>query len=149
MSDVLQLELPRLLPDVPDAEDPCIRRLSESLRGRPGVKRTHVTERARGKSATLCVHYEPDKADANRLRKVARATGRRLTEHIGHTTGKAWPIENAQRAQKVAGKLRQIDGVVEAKVTPGGRIRVEHDRKRIAEKEIRGALALMGVTIGP
>ena len=74
-----RLDLPILLPEVPDARDECVARLVQLLEHRPGVARVHVVRAgeatpaefdvAAGPSraepelaseAQLCLHYDPD-----------------------------------------------------------------------------------------
>ena len=45
MLEKLQLDLPIVLPEVPDARDACVRRLTNSLASQDGVERVHVLAR--------------------------------------------------------------------------------------------------------
>lgn len=51
----VRIELPILLPEIPDARDACVRRLQELLSERRGITKTHVVED--GGAAALCLHY--------------------------------------------------------------------------------------------
>ena len=42
MNDKLELDIPVLLPDLPDAADACLDRLVSTLSKREGVERAHV-----------------------------------------------------------------------------------------------------------
>ena len=52
-----RIDLPLLLPDLPDVRDACVARLQALLTPRRGVLRTHV--RGRDGRPELCVHYDP------------------------------------------------------------------------------------------
>jgi len=42
MTDKFELDIPVLLPEVPDAADACVGRLVSTLSAKPGVERAHV-----------------------------------------------------------------------------------------------------------
>src|SRR3546814_7607744 len=42
MTEKLELDIPVLLPEVPDAADACVGRLVSTLSAKPGVERAHV-----------------------------------------------------------------------------------------------------------
>lgn len=52
-----RLELPLLLPDVPDARDACVRRLEGLLGEERGVVRAHTVDGGGGEGE-LCLHYD-------------------------------------------------------------------------------------------
>jgi Cd2+/Zn2+-exporting ATPase len=43
-----------LLPDLPDAQDACVRRLTDLTAQQPGVSLAHATE-----DGAVCVHFDP------------------------------------------------------------------------------------------
>ena len=69
----VRIELPILLPEIPDARDACVRRLQELLNQRRGITRTHVVED--GGTALLCLHYDPDVITLDSVEQLARAAG--------------------------------------------------------------------------
>ena len=145
MPTVMQIDLPDVLPDVPDSEDPCVRRLLASVGEREGVLRAHLIAAASGKPATLCVHFDPEEINRSHLREVILTTGTRLCEQFGHATWTTPSISGAQEAEKAAEMLDRVPGVVGAEVEPDRRIQIEYDRERIEKSELRGVLALMGI----
>ena len=42
MTDKLKLDIPVLLPQIPDAADACVGRLVATLKAKPGVEEAHV-----------------------------------------------------------------------------------------------------------
>ena len=147
MSDRIQLDFPILLPDVPDAKDACVERLTSSLQEREGVARAHVRAAANGEPDALCVHYDPDVVSLPRIRQMARSLGTELTDHYGHLVWAVEGIAHPRRARTIAKRLRHIDGVVEAEASAAERIRVEFDRSATDEAAIRDALRAMGVRL--
>ncbi|MCS3635701.1 hypothetical protein GGP57_003041 [Salinibacter ruber] len=145
MPTVMQIDLPDVLPDVPDSEDPCVRRLLASVGEREGVLRAHLIPAASGEPAILCVHFDPEEIDRSHLREVILTTGTRLCEQFGHATWTTPPLANPRKAETASEKLRGVRGVIAAEVDPDRRVRVEYDRERIQKAELRGVLALMGV----
>ena len=143
----MQIDLPDVLPDVPDSEDPCVRRLLASVGEREGVLRAHLIAEAFGEPATLCVHFDPEEIDRPHLREVILTTGNRLCEQFGHETWTTPSISDSRKAETAAEKLRQVRGVIAAEVEPDRRVRIEYDRERIQKVELRGVLALMGIQV--
>jgi hypothetical protein len=147
MPSVMQIDLPNVLPGVPENEDPCVHRLLASVGERNGVLRAHLITEAFGEPARLCVHFDPEEIGRDRLREVILTTGARLCEQFGHATWTTPSISGAQEAEKAAEMLDRVPGVVGAEVEPDRRIQIEYDRERIEKSELRGVLALMGIPI--
>ncbi len=145
MTGKLQLEIPVLLPDVPDERDECVGRLVEELEDREGVEETHVIEGQNGEPARLCVHYDPDALSLPRIRRISERAGARLTDRFGHALWSVEGINHPRRARTVAERLKRTKGVVEA--TASGPLRVGFDRQLTNEAEIREALGSLGVRI--
>ncbi|MEF8797589.1 MAG: heavy metal translocating P-type ATPase, partial [Salinivenus sp.] len=147
MADRIQLDLPILLPDVPDAKDLCVERLTESLRDRSGVGRAHVAPSENGEPARLCVHYDPDVVSLSRIRQLAKSLGADITDQYGHLLWGVEGISHPRRARTIARRLRRVDGVVEAEASAAEQIRVEYDRTATGEADIRDVLRSMGVRL--
>ena len=147
MPSALQIDLADVLPDVPSAEDPCVRRLSASLGEHVGVTRAHVTETSRGEPAKLCVHYDSDRTGEAHLRKAACGTGCRLTEQFCHGTWETPSIRDAEHARRIEKGLRRMTGVVDVEVSEAGTVRVGYNQGRVCRSEIRGGLVLMGLRL--
>jgi Cd2+/Zn2+-exporting ATPase len=147
MSDHVQLDLPIVLPNVPDAEDACVDRLTRSLRAQEGVSKAHVVAATNGEPDRLCIHYDPDAISLPRIRQRARSLGTELTDQYGHLSWTVRGISHPRRARTIARRLRQIDGVVEAEASAAEQIRVEYDRSATSEDEIREVLQSMNVRL--
>jgi Cd2+/Zn2+-exporting ATPase len=147
MSDRIQLDLPILLPDVPDAKDACVDRLTTSLQGRAGIDRVHVAPAENGTPDRLCVHYDPETISLSRIRQMAKSLGSEITDQYGHLVWGVEGISHPRRARTIARRLRRIEGVVEAAASASERLRVEFDRSQTSETALRDALQSMGVRV--
>ncbi len=148
MSEKLRLDIPILLPDVPDADDACIARLRSEIAGREGVEDVHVRAIGPNKPAQLCIHYDPEMMPLARIRELAASAGARISEQFGHVLWQVDGIAHQRRARTIANRLRALPGVLEAQVSATGMVRVEFERTRHgSEQAIRDALAGMGVTV--
>lgn len=147
MADRVQLDLPILLPDVPDAKDACVERLTRSLQDRKGVHRVHVVPAENGTPDRLCIHYDPEAMSLPRIRQRAKSLGTEITDRYGHLVWTVEGLVHPRRARTIAKRLRQIDGVVEAEASAAEQIRVEFNRSTIEEPAIREALRDMGVRV--
>jgi len=145
VTEHIRLDLPVLLPEIPDEADRCVARLLAELRERDGVQEAHVVAATGEDPAKLCVHYDPDKVSLARIRKAARAAGATLTARFGHILWQVAGIEQQRRARTVAEVLCRLEGVFEAQATASGALRVEFDRGVIDEARIEAALVPLGV----
>ncbi len=147
MSDQVQLDLPIVLPEVPDTEDACVDRLTDSLHEQPGVSKAHVVAATNGEPDRLCIHYDPEAMSLPRIRQMAKSLGTEITDQYGHLAWGVEGISHPRRARTIARRLRQTDGVVEAEASAAERVRVEYDRSATGESEIREVLRSMGVRL--
>ncbi|RYE67558.1 MAG: heavy metal translocating P-type ATPase, partial [Oxalobacteraceae bacterium] len=142
----VRLELPLVLPDIDDPNDPCVDRLIGLLEGRPGVEHVHMKtlEDAR---PVLCLHYDPAVITVSRLRELVRAIGARLTEQFAHYIGRTPVPLHARSARLFADRLRRISGVLEAEVSPSGAVRIEYERSTITQKELEERIRSLGAAL--
>ncbi|MFQ5569510.1 MAG: HAD-IC family P-type ATPase, partial [Rhodothermales bacterium] len=147
MAEKLQLDIPILLPDVPDARDHCVRRLISSLKGHNGVEKAHIVEATDDHPDRLCIHYDPEVLPLPRIRQMAERLGTELTDHFGHAVWTVEGLRHPRRARTVAERLRKSTGVIEAEATAAGLVRVEFKRDLTGEAALRDALRGMGVRV--
>ena len=142
----VKLEVPLLLPDVPDVKDRCVATLIETLSARDGITEAHVVDDATG-MPKLCVHYDPDVITLSRVRELAQSTGAELTDRIGHLV--AWHEEtfHARAARSLSLKIQALGGVIEAEVGASGAVRIEFDRKLVSESDLRQRAAGLGLRL--
>ena len=103
MEATTRLDLPLLLPDLPDERDACVARLISLLEARPDVTRVHVlrvgdphgdsdgapnSASANGSSspasAQLCLHYDPERLSLSQLTAIAKSAGADVWQRYGH-----------------------------------------------------------------
>jgi len=147
MSEKLQLDLPIVLPDVPDARDACVARLNESLASSEGVERVHVIDPENGEPAKLCIHYDPTVVSLARIRQMALRNGARITDKYGHVLWRVRGIGYQHRARTVSEWLRRVPGVLEGDATAAGLIHVEYDRSRVDEGQLESVLGGLGIDV--
>jgi Zn2+/Cd2+-exporting ATPase len=140
----LQLDIPVLLPDAPDAADACTARLLAELTGREGITWAHVLAADGDQPAKLCLHYDPDTLSLGRIKEIAEGVGAQVTERFGHALWQLESITSASRARTVTDHVLRQPGVQEAVVTAGGAIRIEFDRSLTNEAALRAALDEIG-----
>ena len=77
----IQVEIPILLPEIPDEKDQCVERLLISLKNQKGIEDAHVKE---GDPAEICIHYDPEVISLKKVKTLARQSGANLTERYQH-----------------------------------------------------------------
>jgi len=148
MNDKLKLDIPVILPDLPDAADACLDRLVSTLVSRDGVERAHVITLDGDDPAALCIHFDAGKLPLSRVREMVKAAGAEITERFGHAIWQAKGINHERRARTVSEALSAMKGVVQASASTSGTIRVEYDRRETTEQDIRDALGKLNVGLG-
>ena len=140
MTRTVKIDLPVLLPDVPDARDACVRRVVERLIARPGIERVHVVEGDDSGPAQLCIHYDSGTLALARIERLARQAGATVGERYGHLL---WPLvgrSNQRSARALVERLRTEPGVLDASANAGGPVRIEFDRELTDETRLRAAI---------
>ncbi len=143
----LQLDIPLVLPDAPDAADACVTRLIDDLRGRRGVEQAHVLPPTHEHPAKLCIHYDARKLDLSRLREIVHSTGAAISERFGHVLWRVRGMRHQRRVRSIADRLAVMSGVIEADASLSGILKVEFDRTLVDERAIRATLAALDVTV--
>ncbi len=147
MAKKLQLEIPMLLPDIPDARDGCAELLVWSLTGKEGVDHVHVVAATGNEPAYLCIHYDPEVLSLHRIRQFAEREGAELTDQFGHVVWEVEGISHARRARTVGERLRRVSGVIEAEAAASGHVRIEYEREVTSKDKLKSALHELGVHV--
>ena len=143
----LKLDLPLLLPEVPDARDRCVQTLISLLSARDGLVEAHVVAAKGTTPAQLCIHYDRDHLSLARVRELALAAGAQITGSVGHLSGMLSPPSHARAARSLAAGLLERKGVLEAEVSPSGALRIEFDRNQTDLEALAIALRAHGLNI--
>ena len=143
----IRIDLPVLLPEVPDARDACVRRVQALLSPRRGITHTHITDE-NGRSV-LCVHYDPDTLTVDEVRRLAEAAGAQVTERYGHRTWPLRAIAAEDAGRRIEETLAGVEGVIAASVNlPAQIARVEFERARFRPEQIDEALRNADAAVG-
>ena len=147
MADKLRLDISVLLPDVPDAHDACVQRLTSSLQAEEGVEQVHLIEAHNGEATKLCIHYDPHQLALPRIRHLAERQGAHLTDRFGHVVWQVEGLRHQRRARTVTNRLEHLPGVLSAEANATGPIRIEFDRTQTDTQTLRKALRKMKVHV--
>ena len=135
----VRLDIPVLLPELPDARDACVRRLQAVLSQRRGIEGTHVVEQ-QGRTL-LCLHYDADTITLDEVQRLAQSAGADITERYGH---RVWPlrvIAAEDAARRIEQTLAAVPGVIAASVNlPAQSARVEFERAQFDPQKVDEAL---------
>lgn len=140
----VRLDIPLLLPDVPQTKDRCVSELVSALSAHEGVTQAHVVEK--NGTAQLCIHYAPGTIALPRIRELAQSVGARLTDRFGHQLARIDPTD-ARAARSLLLKLQALDGVVEAEVAASGTVRIEYDREAVEQEALFAQLSKLGIQV--
>ena len=144
-SKKLRLDLPLVLPDVSEAHDRCVLRLTDTLKGRNGIDEVHIVDIESG-APQLCVHYDPDSMTLGRVRELVKSVGAEISSQYAHLAFRAKGSLLARTARRIADELRRVPGVIEADVAASGSLRIEYDRSSVSQQELIEALGSLGIS---
>lgn len=144
MAKKLKLDIPLVLPDIPDLQDACVDRLVNDLESTDGVEAAHIISGENGHQAQLCIHYDPEVVPLPHIRQIAHRLGAELTDEIGHVIWNVDGLHHARKARALGERLRNQAGVLEAEATASGVVRVEYERRTIHEQELKEVLRKSG-----
>jgi Cd2+/Zn2+-exporting ATPase len=151
-----RLDLPLLLPQVPDARDACVARLISLLARRDGVERVHVampgdaihdasSARSVSDGPALCLHYDPERLTLSQLEAFARAAGAEITERYAHSLLPFRLVGTEDDGQRLEAALCGTNGVTAASVNvPAQVARVEYDRTVVTLAQLERRLEESG-----
>lgn len=143
----LQIQIPLILPEVPDEKDKCVNALINRLQETKGLEKVHLSEKTDNGVPQLCFHYDPDVISIDRVRSLARQTGAEITERIGHKLIEVNGIRHTRHARKIERKLQRLGGALEVAVSASGMVRLEFDTTQTNEAAILKALRKEGLDI--
>ncbi len=144
--DRLRIDLPLLLPDVPDARDACVARLQALLAPRKGIVQTHIREH--DGTSEFCLHYDPALISGEEVRQLAHAVGAEVHARVGHHVLALRAVAGEDAGRRIEHTLGAIDGVLAVSVNlPAQRARVEFDRERVSIAQLEEAVRELGFAI--
>ncbi len=144
MTNKTRIEIDLILPSVPDTRDACVERLTERLATVEGIEAAHLADRKSPDQEQVCIHYDPNRITLGEVRKLAMRAGAELDQRYGHLLIHSQSM-HARQARSAEERIRQIDGVLEAAVSPAGMLRIEFDRQVVNEDSLRTDLQNIGM----
>ena len=142
----LTLDIPVILPDIPDHKDKCVSRLIGTLEGRDGVDRVHI-KTDESKEPKLCIHFDPETISLKKIKTIAQQTGAKLHDIFGHMLVKVNGIRHSRHARSITRQLRDVDGVVDAYASATGWIRLEYKKGDISREKLTKIIRETGLDI--
>ena len=160
MTKAMRLDIPLVLPGVPDERDACVARLSALLERRPGVESVHVLragdeppsdEIHLGRAAVvpdkaaLCLHYDPERLALREIVDIAADAGAKLTRRFNHEIIPVELVGAEDAAGRIEDGLRQLNGVTAASMNMAAQlVRVEFDTRLVDHAAILARLRELG-----
>jgi Cd2+/Zn2+-exporting ATPase len=139
-----RIDLPLLLPDVPDERDACVARLETLLARGKGIVRAHVPA-GDGQPPKLCLHYDPSVVSLTEVQRLAHAAGIEVTKRFGHTVLPIRALRGEDASRQVENDLLALPGVLSASVNLAAQTaRVEFDRTQVQLAQIEGHVRKLG-----
>ncbi|UZH54153.1 heavy metal translocating P-type ATPase [Salinimicrobium tongyeongense] len=136
----IELDIPVLLPDVPDEKDHCVSRIMDMLEGREGIDKVHVKDNTTAGESKLCIHFQPEIITLERVQEIARNSGAKLTDQFSHVVYEVEGVRHQRHARTLTAHISDTKGVIDAQVSGSGTIRVEFDRTQTNEEAIKEAI---------
>lgn len=149
MQRTTRLDLPLVLPDVPDTRDACIARLTRVLHAQAGVLQAHVLDVGDADpdgatvvtGPTLCLHYDADRVTLAEVEGFARAAGASITEQFAHALVPIRAVATEDDGTRIEAMVRTTPGVTAVAVSLAAQVaRVEFDRRVTSRAKIETAL---------
>lgn len=142
-----KIEIPLLLPEVPDEKDQCVQKLIEKLEDTDGVEEVHVSLGKGNIVPQLCFHYNSDIISIEKIQSLASQAGAEITKKFGHKLIEVEGIRHVRHARAVERSLTNEAGILEASVSGSGMVRVEYDTSKMNEGSILALLRGQGLGI--
>ena len=143
----LQIDIPQILPGVPDDKDNCVQEFIKVLREEKGVEDVHVSDTNENGVPQLCFHYNPAQISISKIRLLAKQIGSSITEKIGHKLIEVKGVRHTRHARSIEVTLKSIPGMIETSVSASGMVRLEFDRALTDEDTFIEALRKDGLSI--
>lgn len=132
------IDLGILLPELPDARDACVARLTALLGEGREIASAHLVDaQGEGGGPSLCLHYDPDATTLAQVERLARAAGLQISERYGHAIVPLRIVGGEDSARGVESGLAAMDGVLGVSVSlPAQAARIEFDRRVVSREAV-------------
>ena len=143
----LLIEIPLILPEVPDDKDACVQDFIQLLEGHKGIEKVHVEKTADSAVPHLCFHYNSAEISISSIRAIAKQIGSSISEKIGHKLIEVKGIRHTRQARNIELALKSLPGMIEVSVSASGMVRAEFEISKLKEAKLIEALQKEGLSI--
>ncbi|MBU1823086.1 MAG: heavy metal translocating P-type ATPase [Bacteroidetes bacterium] len=143
----IKMQIPVVLPGVPDEKDACVTRLIHRMEQQDAIQKAHVTQSEDGQGPQLCFHYDPNVLSMDRIRSIARQEGEDLTRDFGHLLAQVEGVRHTRHARQIERSLRRHEGLLDISVSASGPVRIEFDKTVTSGAAIRQLLRDEGLRV--
>jgi Cd2+/Zn2+-exporting ATPase len=142
----LTIELPLILPEENGRCPRCADRLVEALSEQRGIERVHLRhERERD---LLCLHYDPNLATLDKVRRLAEEAGLAVSERYRHEALRVTGMDCADCAKSLEHILARLPGIIDVSASYAAeRVRVEYDSAETSHREIVRRVGWIGYEV--
>ncbi len=141
----LCLNIDVLLPNLTDAEDPCVSRIKTKLEELTGIHEVHVTG---GSESQLCLHYDPSVVTLASLKRFTEDAGAVISERYHHEILPISGMDCSDCVLSIEHTLNRMDGVLSATVNYAAAVlRVEYDATITSKGKIVTQIRRIGYRI--
>jgi Cd2+/Zn2+-exporting ATPase len=145
MERELALEVSAVLPGV-EADDGCLDRLEQVLRGNRALRRAHLDREVR--PARLCLHYDPDILSLAEVKRLAERTGSQILGRYQHDLLTITGMDCSDCAVVIEHSVGRVDGVLAVRVNYAAQtVRIEFDARHTGRSAIERHLRTLGYTV--
>jgi Zn2+/Cd2+-exporting ATPase len=149
MTDTTRIDLPLLLPDIPDARDACVARLESAMRERAGILSAAVVVGETDHKAHLLLHFDPAVLPLAEAERAARLAGATITRRCGHAVLPIRAVDGEDAGQRIESALAAVPGVLTVSVNLAAqRVGVEFDRRQTTRERVEAAVRELGYQVG-
>ena len=140
----LQIEIPILLPEIPNEKDQCVERLVQALKAEKGIDDVHTKE---GTPAKVCIHYDPAIISLKKVKTIAKQSGASLTHRFQHLLLEVNGVRHQRHARDLSEIILKTKGIIEAAVSATEVLRLEWDTEVIKKATVKSAIEKTGLKI--
>jgi Cd2+/Zn2+-exporting ATPase len=147
--EMLQLEIPVVLPGVEDSRDGCVARLQKRLDTQKGITQVHLATFDNGnRTPILCLHYDPNLVPLARLERLVREEGAQISARYRHEMLTIEGMEQGTNVAIIESEVQRVPGVLDVVVNYAAKLmRVEYDSTQTSRREIIHAVRSLGYRI--
>ncbi len=146
MEKTLQIEMPLLLPDIPDEKDECVHRLATRIQKQRGIQKAHIDKK--DGQLYFCFHYDPDLIPLNDVKRIVEDEGAQLTQRYQHEILWITNMDCADCAASIEHIIGRMPGVIGVAVSYAAeKMHVEYDLSQIKRNQIITKVQQLGYRV--